>query len=94
MGCSSSKELIKAINGKDEEDKELSNPQEIAEMKKLQKKISIYQSVSFATNLLMNSNLLLYTSYINTTSDFNSIMENSKEKLEKLTFKSSNYTQK
>lgn len=92
MGCSSSKELLKAINGKEEEDKEVSNPQEMAEMKKLQKKISIYQSVSFSTNLLMNSNLLLYTSYINTTSDFNSIMENSKEKLEKLTFKSSNHT--
>ena len=92
MGCSSSKELIKAIVDKEEDDKELSNPQEIAEMKKLQKKFSVYQSVSFATNLLMNSNLLLYTSYINSTSDFNSIMENSKEKLEKLTFKSSNHT--
>ena len=92
MGCSSSKELIKAIVEKEEEDKELSNPQEIAEMKKLQKKFSVYQSVSFTTNLLMNSNLLLYTSYINSTSDFNSIMENSKEKLEKLTFKSSNHT--
>ena len=92
MGCSSSKELIKTINEREEEDKELSNPQELAEMKKLQKKFSVYQSVSFTTNLLMNSNLLLYTSYINTTSDFNSIMENSKEKLEKLTFKSSNHT--
>ena len=92
MGCSSSKELIKTLNEKEEEDKELSNPQELAEMKKLQKKFSVYQSVSFTTNLLMNSNLLLYTSYINTTSDFNSIMENSKEKLEKLTFKSSNHT--
>ena len=92
MGCSSSKELIKSIIDKEEEDKELSNPQEIAEMKKLQKKFSVYQSVSFTTNLLMNSNLLLYTSYINTTSDFNSIMENSKEKVEKLTFKSSNHT--
>ena len=92
MGCSSSKELIKNLNEKEEEDKELSNPQELAEMKKLQKKFSVYQSVSFTTNLLMNSNLLLYTSYINTTSDFNSIMENSKEKLEKLTFKSSNHT--
>ena len=58
-----------------EEEKEVSNPQELAEMKKLQKKLSAYQSVSFTTNLLMNSNLLLYTSYINTTSDFNSIME-------------------
>lgn len=92
MGCSSSKELIKNLNEKEEEDKELSNPQELAEMKKLQKKFSVYQSVSFTTNLLMNSNLLLYTSYINTTSDFNSLMENSKEKLEKLTFKSSNHT--
>ena len=92
MGCSSSKELIKTLNEKEEEDKELSNPQELAEMKKLQKKFSVYQSVSFTTNLLMNSNLLLYTSYINTTSDFNSLMENSKEKLEKLTFKSSNHT--
>ena len=44
MGCSSSKELIKAIVDKEEEDKELSNPQEIAEEKKLQKKISVYQS--------------------------------------------------
>ena len=92
MGCSSSKELIKNIIDKEEEDKELSNPQEAGEMKKLQKKFSVYQSVSFTTNLLMNSNLLLYTSYINSTSDFNSIMENSKEKLEKLTFKSSNHT--
>ena len=92
MGCSSSKELLKSINDKEEEDKELSNPQELAEMKNFQKKLSIYQSVSFTTNLLMNSNLLLYTSYINTTSDFNSIMENSKEKIEKLTFKSSNHT--
>ena len=92
MGCSSSKELIKNFNEKEEEEKEVSNPQDLAEMKKLQKKFSVYQSVSFTTNLLMNSNLLLYTSYINTTSDFNSIMENSKEKLEKLTFKSSNHT--
>ena len=92
MGCSSSKELIKTFNEKEEEEKEVSNPQDLAEMKKLQKKFSVYQSVSFTTNLLMNSNLLLYTSYINTTSDFNSIMENSKEKLEKLTFKSSNHT--
>ena len=92
MGCSSSKELIKALNEKEAEDKDLSNPQELAEMKKLQKKVSQYQSVSFATNLLMNSNLLLYTSYMNTASDFNSVMENSKEKLEKATFKSSNHT--
>jgi serine/threonine protein phosphatase PrpC len=93
MGCSSSsKELLKSLNDKDAEEKEISNPQELAEMKKLQKKFSVYQSVSFTTNLLMNSNLLLYTSYLNTTSDFNSIMENSKEKLEKVTFKSSNHT--
>ena len=93
MGCSSSsKELLKSLNDKEAEEKEISNPQDLAEMKKLQKKFSVYQSVSFTTNLLMNSNLLLYTSYLNTTSDFNSIMENSKEKLEKVTFKSSNHT--
>jgi len=92
MGCSSSKELIKTLGSKDGEEKEISNPQEMEEMKKLQKKISNYQSVKFSTNLLLNSNLLLYTSYINTTSDFNSLMENSKEKLEKSTFKSSNHT--
>ena len=92
MGCSSSKELIRSSNEKEGEDKDISNPQELAEMKKLQKKFNQYQSVSFTTNLLMNSNLLLYTSYLNTTSDFNSVMENSKEKLEKVTFKSSNHT--
>ena len=92
MGCSSSKELIRSSNDKEGEDKDASNPQELAEMKKLQKKFNQYQSVSFTTNLLMNSNLLLYTSYLNTTSDFNSVMENSKEKLEKVTFKSSNHT--
>ena len=74
MGCSSSKELIRSSNDKEGEDKDASNPQELAEMKKLQKKFNQYQSVSFTTNLLMNSNLLLYTSYLNTTSDFNSVM--------------------
>ena len=93
MGCSSSKESMKNVAIHEGEEKELDHGQQnIGELKKTQKKISVYQSVAFTNKNLVNSNLILYTSYFNTNSDFNSAMENSKEKVEKLTFKSSNHT--
>ena len=92
MGCSSSKEILKAYQDKNSVDKDISNHEEIAEVNKLLKKVSVYQSVTFTQNLLLNSNLLLYTSYINTANEFNSFVENTEHKLEKGTFKSSNHT--
>jgi len=92
MGCSSSKELIKLKIEKEEEEKDIANPEDIGSNKNLQNKISIYHSVNFSQNLLINSNLLLFTNYMNTTSDFNSLVENTDPKPEKGTFKSSNHS--
>ena len=92
MGCSSSKELIK-IKSKDESiEKDILEPVDVGEPKKTQKKASIYKSIKFTQNLLLNSNLLLYTSYSNLSSEFNSRIENNDAKLEKGTFKSSNHS--
>ena len=91
MGCSSSKELLKTLQEKESAEKDISNPEELAEINKFNKKVSVYQSVVFTQNLLLNSNLLLYTTYLNTSNEFNSLVENSESKLEKGTFKSSNH---
>ena len=92
MGCSSSKELIKLKIEKESVDKEIVNPEDIGSVKNLNKYVSIYHSVTFTQNLLINSNLLLFTGYTNTTSEFNSIIENTGSRLEKGTFKSSNHS--
>lgn len=90
MGCSSSKELVKLKIEKEEDEKDLMNAEDSA--KNIQNKLSIYHSVKFSQNLLINSNLLLFTSYMNTTSEFTSIVENTDPKPEKGTFKSSNHS--
>ena len=92
MGCSSSKELLKTLNEKESGEKDISNPEELGEIDKLKKKVSVYQSVVFTQTLLLNSNILLYTTYLNTSNEFYSFLENSEPKLEKGTFKSSNHT--
>ena len=92
MGCSSSKELIKLKIEKESVNKEIENPEDIGSDKNIRKNVSIYHSVSFTQNFLINSNLLLFTSYANTTNEFNSKFENAASRLEKGTFKSSNHS--
>lgn len=91
MGCSSSKELINNLSENEGEEKNSENGNDMGEMNKLQKKFTMYQTVAFADKQVSGSNLLLYTSILNTGNEFNSIIENNKEKLEKFTFKSSNH---
>ena len=92
MGCSSSKELIKLKTEKESVEKDIVEPEEAGTIKNLQKKTSIYQSVIFTQNFLLNSNLLLYTTYSNLSSEFNSKVENNDSRLEKGTFKSSSHS--
>ena len=95
MGCSSSNTL------KNNSENNIENPQkenqnenneETNSLKNLLKKPNLYTSFNFNKSLLSNSNLLLYTTYLNTGNEFLSIVENSKEKTEKLSFKSSNHS--
>ena len=86
MGCSSSKELIKIKSENDSIEKDIKEPEDASNINNLQKKTSIYKSVLFTQNLLLNSNLLLYTAYSNTSSEFNSKIENNEPRLEKGTF--------
>ena len=92
MGCSSSKELNRLRKENEKERKDIANAEEIVSIKNNQKRVSVYQAVVFTENLLINSNLLLFTSYVNTTSEFNSLLENGEPKLEKGTYKSSNHS--
>ena len=92
MGCSSSKELIKIKSENDSIEKDIKEPEDASNINNLQKKTSIYKSVLFTQNLLLNSNLLLYTAYSNSSSEFNSKIENNEPRLEKGTFKSSNHS--
>ena len=96
MGCSSSNIVTKSNdsiidpNQKGQNNKEDNLTPHLS--KKDQKRTSLYKSVGFTNQLLPNSNLLLYTNYLNTNCEFTSIIENSKEKMEKLSFKSSNHS--
>ena len=92
MGCSSSKELNRLRKENEKERKDIANAEEIVSIKNNQKRVSVYQAIVFTENLLINSNLLLFTSYVNTTSEFNSLLENGEPKLEKGTYKSSNHS--
>ena len=96
MGCSSSNIVTKSNdeiidqNQKEENASQGKNQSQLS--KKDLKLSSLYKTFGFTYPLLQNSNLLLYTNYLNTNSDFTSIIENQKEKSEKLSFKSSNHS--
>ena len=92
MGCSSSREIIKPDTEKESDEKDVPNPEDVGSVKYLENKLSIYHSVKFSQNFLINSNLLLFTNYLNTASEFNSFAENTVPKIEKGTFKSSNHS--
>ena len=95
MGSSSSNILTQTNDSDLEENKkEENNENEIINQhnsKKDQKRGSLYK-FCFSSQLLSQSNLLLYTNYLNINSDFTSVIENLKEKTEKLSFKSSNHS--
>ena len=91
MGCSNSRELINSSNESEFEKNDISNIQEIEDIKQIHNMSNIYQNIKFKTSLLTNSNLLVYTTIMNTSSDFVSYIESTKEKQEKLSFKSSNH---
>ena len=92
MGCSSSREIIKPDTEKESDEKDVPNPEDVGSVKYLENKLSIYHSVKFSQNFVINSNLLLFTNYLNTASEFNSFAENTVPKIEKGTFKSSNHS--
>ena len=95
MGCSSSNILTKTNDSHLEENKKEENNENEKinqhNSKKDQKRGSLYK-FCFSSKLLSQSNLLLYTNYLNTNSEFTSVIENLKEKTEKLSFKSSNHS--
>ena len=95
MGCSRSNTLNKNSENNIEnpqKENQNENNEETNSLKNLLKKPNLYTSFNFNKSLLSNSNLLLYTTYLNTGNEFLSIVENSKEKTEKLSFKSSNHS--
>ena len=96
MGCSSSNIVTKSNDNIDEQNQKEENASQGKNQSQISKKdlklSSLYKSFGFTYQLLQNSNLLLYTNYLNTNSDFTSIIENQKEKSEKLSFKSSNHS--
>ena len=95
MGSSSSNILTQTNDSDLEENKKEENNENEKinqhNSKKDQKRGSLYK-FCFSSKLLSQSNLLLYTNYLNTNSEFTSVIENLKEKTEKLSFKSSNHS--
>ena len=96
MGCSGSNILpkgsstnlaIKETQKEEEVNEEISPKRTL----KTHHKSSMFLTYKFEVPALTYSNLLLYTNFLHVNSEFHSIIDKSKEKSEKITFKSSNH---